>query len=862
VKRGSSLFSLFFFLFSFFPLFARDVTITVVDTELELPLEGAVIRLPDGSQYVCDENGRALISVPDERQVVVQAAYPGYENSRLIVAPGGAEAYTLSLRLSNIMEGRELVVEADRPGSSETRTGRSVAVSGRNISQTAEIGVVEDIMTTVKLLPGVGYANTFNSHPSIRGGFPGDMNASLDGFYVFDPYHWGGSFSIFDPRMVESAQLSHGVFSTRYGHTVSGLLDISSKNPSPTETEFELSASTSTANFNISFPFSGKGGIIAMGRVTYYDPVLILAKQLAKVIDIRELQQVNSIEKAPYIRSGILTGNYRFADDLDFKATAFWGMDGVGAKFDPDAARGIPSRTRSLFEYINYQGFITTGLSWNPRSDMLLKFSAGTGYRDEVAESDSQSSIGEQSFSDSFKSKYPDLVQYLGEKYDFFRKSSANQSALMINVQGRIDYDWELKNGFLVAAGVQEMFSRYRTSGKLDLLVEGNFKTILDQEQQQKMKNLFPSIDGDSKVWDDLNISYPLNRSPDAKNTLFTTSGYGLAEYSAPNNRFNAELGLRVDHFVLQGDGFSLQSKPALNPRLNLDFNLFKNKWILESWDISVGTGLFTSMSDNIFRAEKKFDIKELTPNRSWTSVLGTKMEFPESLSLNIEGYYKYIYDRMYTPVSISLESYDQRPQFDGVGHVWGIDAMLQKMQSRYWDGWIAYSFSWAKYRNPSTETDWYFPSFHRFHNLNLILNIKPTSRINIYTRFGVASGVLLLRRIGGGPVSYPVLVYDPGNPASSYFIEKYSWAAEQDESSRTTPSLPMDIKISIFSKRNAKKTRYELYFALENVLSLLYSAQGNTSFNAYTGEIDEGNTTARYEIPIPIPSFGFKFSY
>jgi hypothetical protein len=856
------------------PLFARDVTITVHDTDLDIPLEGAVIRSWDGRQYVCDENGAAVISVPDERQVVIQAVYPGYETGRLIITVNG-DTFTLGLHLSGVMTGKELVVEATKPGGSETQTGRSVAVSGRDIAQTAEMGIVEDVMSSVKLLPGVGYAGLFNAQPSIRGGDPGDMRASLDGFYIFNPYHWGGGFSIFDPRMVESAQLSHGVFSSRYGHTISGLLDITTKTPSPTETELELGVNTSTANINLSVPLAGKGGVLFMGRVTYYDPIVKLAQEMAKGFE--ELDPVNAIRVAPYIRSGTVTGNYRFTDDLELRATGFFGMDGVGVQYDSDSIAGIANRSRILFDYTNYQTFLTTGLSWNPRNDMLFKFSAGTGYTDMQYDGYMESSIGEKPYSDAFREKYPTLNPYLRENYDFFNRSVFAGSDSMFNVQGRVDYDWEAGKGFLLAAGVQEMYSRYLSEGTQQVLVEGRISS-LKPELQESLKILFPFLE-DPDVWNDLRINRPIIWPVDAENSLITTSGYGLVEYATPGGRFNAELGLRVDHFVLIGEGIFLQSQPAFNPRLNLDFNVFKNGRYVQSLDISAGTGLFSSVNDNVFLAEERYGVKEIKPNRAWTSIVGARLELPGSLVLNIEGYYKYIYDRMYIPVDTGIgDDVEPRPQFDGEGRVWGIDLMLQRMQSRYLDGWITYSYNWSKYRNPNAAgadrligggtrggNDWAFPQYHRFHNLNLVLNIKPTSRINIYTRFGLASGLQLSRRITPRPESYPAFVHDPDdpvNPEKNYIIEKYRWRSETDENNRTTPSLPMDVKLSIFGRGDHRKTRYEVYVAVENVLALLYTAEGNTSFNAYTGEVNEGSTSASYEIPIPIPSFGFKISY
>ena len=858
------------------PLLARDVEITVLDHDLAVPLEGAVIRSWDGSEYTCNGDGKTVIQVPDNRQVIIQAAYPGYETGRLVIAVSG-DSFTVALRLSGIMESRELIIEADRPGSSENKTGRSVAVSGRDMTQTAEIGIIEDVMSSVKLLPGVGYAGFFNAQPSIRGGDPGDMRASLDGYYILNPYHWGGGFSIFDPRMVESAQLSHGVFSSRYGHSVSGLLEITSKSPSPTETQFEFGVNTSAANFNLSVPFAGRGGLLFMGRVTYYDPVIALAKQLGKTIE--ELAVADSIRIAPYIRSGTVTGNYRFSGNLELKAAGFWGMDGVGVSFENSNRTNALSSDSSMdFDWTNYQGFINSSLLWNPRGDMLLKFTAGIGYEQTVLDGDIRDNIYNKKFSRVFLNEYGALFK-LPESYNFKTRTVFKETSLMFNAQSRVDYDWELGNGFLIAAGIQEMFTKYSATGNQQINIDKNLGSFGILEQNKILGEIGYDINTINPFMleyfrNNLLVSVPLKYSPDADNKLFTTSGYGLAEYSTQDNRIKTEIGVRIDHYYLLGKGLSLPSIPALSPRLNLDFNVFKDLGFVQSLDISAGTGLFASMNNNVFIAEDKYNISEIKPNRSWTSILGTRLEFPGGLIFNIEGYYKYIFDRMYVPVSAGLDGIDVRPQFNGEGNAWGIDLMLQKLQSRRWDGWLTYSFSWVKYRDPDSGSadmgisggtrgdDWYFPSYHRFHNLNIILNIRPVPSINIYTRFGVASGVQLSRRISNEPYSYPVYIYDPDDTANNKFIEIYRWPSVRDENNRTTPSLPLDIKLSIFGSNKSGKTRYEVYVAVENVLALLYTSQGNTSFNQYTGQVDTGSNSASYEIPIPIPSFGFKYSY
>jgi len=844
-------------------LFARDITVTVVDSSLDIPLEGSVIRTRDGKEYICDKDGKAVIQVPDGGQTIIYATYPGYERGVLNIPPTGS-LFTFGLNLSGFLQGEELVVEESRPGSSETRTGRSVAVNSKEIAQTAEIGIFEDVMSTVKLLPGVNYSGAFNSQPSIRGGYPGDMGASLDGFYISNPYHWRGGYSIFDPHMVQSAQISHGVFSTRYGHTISGLLEVTANRPSYTETMLEFGINTSMTNFSLSVPLSSKGGLLFMGRVTYYDPLVAAAKELAKTYS--KLGGIKYARKAPYIRAVAADGNYSFSDNLDLKSTGFFGMDGIGLGYSF-------KEQQVLIDLTNYQVFLTASLLWGPRTDMLVKFTTGTGYESYLYDGIIKDNGLGRWYSSDFRTKYPDVVMINGShQYDYRDNRSIDQSDSSFKLQGRIDYDWELTERFIFAAGIQEIYNLYGSHGNQNTAYGTRF-TDLDPSDQAYLKTCFTSLT--PSTWNDLRVDIPINYSPDITNNLFTTSAYTLTEYNN-GGRLKAELGLRVDLFYLYNKDFSISSDTAINPRLNIDFNIIKNFGWLESLDMSGGTGLFSSINENIFVIEEK-SIQKIKQDRSWTSVLGIKFQFPESLSLNIEGYYKYIFNRMYIPVALNLSGMDFNPQFDGEGKAWGVDIMLHKIQSRYWDGWLSYSYNRTMYRDPNGRfnaigvsggnygSDWYFPLFHRFHNLNMILNIKPIQSINIYIRFGIATGTPTARQMKGRPVSYPALDYDKNNPGSSKFIEKQYWPSSNftfstDASNRTATVFPLDIKFSFFGGNKNGKTRHEFYFAVENLLVLTYTIDDTSRFVDTT--IDKNSSFANFDMPIPIPSFGFKISY
>jgi len=875
VKKPRILFLVLFLICSSTLLCARDVIITVTDFDIDLPLEGATVRSWEGSDHICDENGQVVISVPDDRQVSIQISYPGYELGRLVI-PLKGESFYLGLRLGSAVHSRELVIEAQRPGVSETKSGRSVAISGEAMERSSQIGIIEDVMTSIKLLPGVGYSGMFNALPSIRGGDPGDLMAALDGFYIENPYHWGGGFSIFDPHMVSSAQLSHGIFSTRYGHTISGLLEVSSRRAASDYAELELGISTSAVNLNAALPVGSGGGLMLMGKVTYWDPFVWSLKQLSKVWDNETLQMVNAVTTAPYIRSSAASFFYRFNSDLEMSLNAFVGADGVGADYlneNPNVFSTtalVESRSHMVLDWDNLQMFLISGLNYNPRPSMLLKARLGAGYEEAKINAlvDYDYIRVYEEIDGVRKLSYELGGEYLDNYFDGNQLSS--------NVQGRLDFDWSLGNGFLFALGLQELFNQRVSEMEGKFFIE---QKITGPYPPPPLPEIIPA--GQEKY-----IHYPVyGDMPETRNQRFYNSAYILSEYTSPAKRFGAELGLRADHFYIRGKGFTIQTMPVLNPRLNLDFNVLRGRGFAESLDLTLGTGLFSSMNNAIASISLDDSIGdfELKPNRSWTSVVGMKTDFTGGWSFNLEGYFKYVFDRayQYTIREPASELYSRVFRFNGSGIIWGFDLMLQKFESRYWDGWLSYTFTNARYYIPEyplsdrpgeiVEYGWYYPRFHRFHNINLVLNLKPAKNFNIYTRLGLASG--RPKSVVGEITAYdvelwdengPVLVPDEEDPEQfkTQVIKKYKRRYWYDDNSRTTWSVPLDLKLSysIFNQRN--KVQTEIYLAAENLFSLIYTAQSNTSFNTYTGQEDTGSDSASYEMPVPMVSIGFKWSY
>ena len=120
-------------------------------------------------------------------------------------------------------------VEAERARARfEEQAGASVAVlRGEQLKLLP--GLAEaDVLRAVEVLPGVVSTSDYSSAFNVRGGSADENLILLDGIPVFNPFHLGGLFSVFNSDMVSRADLLTGGFPAEYGGRVSSVLSVES----------------------------------------------------------------------------------------------------------------------------------------------------------------------------------------------------------------------------------------------------------------------------------------------------------------------------------------------------------------------------------------------------------------------------------------------------------------------------------------------------------------------------------------------------------------------------------------------------------------------------------------------------------
>ncbi|MCI0436002.1 MAG: TonB-dependent receptor [Gemmatimonadetes bacterium] len=122
-----------------------------------------------------------------------------------------------------------LTVEADRARASFERSAGATTRELTRDEMKLVPGVAEaDVLRAIEMLPGVVTTSDYSSAYNVRGGSADQNLILLDGLPIYNPFHLGGLFSVFNADMVARAELMAGGFPAEYGGRVASVLSVES----------------------------------------------------------------------------------------------------------------------------------------------------------------------------------------------------------------------------------------------------------------------------------------------------------------------------------------------------------------------------------------------------------------------------------------------------------------------------------------------------------------------------------------------------------------------------------------------------------------------------------------------------------
>ena len=130
-----------------------------------------------------------------------------------------------------------------------------------------------DLLRTIGTLPGVIQVADISGRVSVRGGSPQENLTLIDGIPLYNPYHLGGIFSVFDLSAISKYEFFRGAYPAEYGGVLSSLLYAEIKSGNKEKIKNEISVGAISAHFLTEGPLL-KGNFLVSARRTYFDKFL------------------------------------------------------------------------------------------------------------------------------------------------------------------------------------------------------------------------------------------------------------------------------------------------------------------------------------------------------------------------------------------------------------------------------------------------------------------------------------------------------------------------------------------------------------------------------------------------------------
>lgn len=675
-------------------------------------------------------------------------------------------------------------------------------------------GGLEDVMRSLKSLPGVTAPNDFTSQLIVRGSGPDQNLIIMDEVEIFNPYRLYGLVSMFNPETLSDINLITGGFPAKYGDRLSAVLDVTNKE-GITNRPLSVIANVNVANANIVLqgrnPLKVPGSWIVSTRRSYYDLIL-----------------------GPFARkAGLITDDSSFPsfEDLQFKLAfgpfkkSKFVINGI---FSRDGVDIIPGNERTSPDSVNVNdvsnnNVLAVGWHYNPNPNFISK-TTFSWYRNS----------GDNQFDG-------DIIDPLIDKENLTpaQRDSLRLIGALLGFKFKSTYafrKFSLGNRSVYLSGQ----NKYEFGGGVDV-IRNDLTYTLDLDPAFKA---FINSQANARVFlKDFNIQGKDN---------YRGSAYALARYEI-GQRFFYQPSFRLDYY-------SLLKKVYFSPRFNVGYAFNPLTTLRGSVGVYYQSPGYEKLVDNqTFYDLENPQVTDLKAERSLHFVLGVDRWLNSSWLLKLEGYYKRfdnlivqqrLYAYRYTYSLIDPNNHDpaymknpanwvrsqDRKQIDsltsipvnvGTGNSYGFELSLERKYTGPTTklyGWINYSLSKATRERYGVESTF---RFDQTHNVNIVLNYRVNSWFEVGARFNYASNFPFTEPVGITPriVSDTLVV----NPLTNQVIFNLDYG---DDANRFATRRPAYHRLDIRLSANTRFWKADWSFYLDvinvynrkNVLTYSYS--------------------------------------
>jgi hypothetical protein len=673
-------------------------------------------------------------------------SYVGYTPYRTTVELEAGEELRLDIELvPKGVEIDEVVVRANRETAEDVRRLGGAQLDTELIKEAPAV-LEPDVFRSLQLLPGVAASSDYSSGLYIRGGSPDQTLILLDNTTVYNPSHFFGLFSTFNPDAIKDVRLYKGAYPAEYGGRLGSVVDIYNKDGNRRRTGGNLSLGLLASRAMIEGPHPMGSWMLAVRRST-----------LEPLLGVLNRQEVEGIPEGFYFYDVNGKINLDVSGNDRFSLAFYAGTDNLEFPFSDDAQINVQYGNRTM------------SANWtHVFSDRLFSNLTVTG------------------------SRYFSTPRFEIAGTPFERDNTISDYSARGDLELALNENHELEVGFW--------------GGHFDLLLADRF-------------------DGEETVNADIPSIY--------------TYVY-LQDTYEPNARWTIRGGLRGSYFERGGylrwaPRLSAEYQPSTRVRLQAGYGRYHQFLTLISSEVFSGFDTWLTTGRGV------------APAYGDQAAVGVKLELPQQVTVDVEGYFRTMEDLFELDPRISdvagLE-YNELFHF-GEGYAYGAEFLLERRRGQL-TGHLAYTYGITRRRYPDLNDGAYYPpKYDRTHDIKALLNYKLSDHWRVSMVFSWSTGQAYTR-----PTARYRLSRDPFQSGPrSVFMTSFN--------NRRLPAYHrLDLGISRMG-RFFGVADYRLQLQLINAYS-----RRNIWFYLFEFEGDAVDRTEVPQIPVPLPNISFSLDF
>jgi hypothetical protein len=542
-----------------------------------------------GTAFGSTTNGEGLYSIskvpPGDYTLVVTCL--GYDSLILPITLKADEILNKKLLLTKGSIGLKTVEVSAKKEADKTVVQVGVTkITPADLKMIPSIGGEPDLAQYLQVVPGIISTGDQGGQLYIRGGTPIQNLVLLDGMTIFNPFHSIGLFSVFDPEIIQKADVYTGGFNAEYGGRISSVMDITTRDGNSKYLSGKVAVSPFTSSVNLEGPISkaatendGSTSFLLSARTSYLQQT---SQTIYKGLDTTKLPY-NFLDLYGKISMTSANGSkvnffgFNFNDYVNFPNlyTLNWHSYGAGSNFVL-VPSGSDVIIDGVFAYSNYNIAINEPDN-EPRNSGISSFNLGLNFTYYI---------------DKDELKYGLSASGTQTNLDFFNPSNLEitETGNSTEFEGYLKYKKIIGN-FVMEPGFRlsvygslgettpepRLGLKYNVTDKFRLKFSGGYysQNLVSTSSEQDVVNLFYGfLTGSQNLQSNFNGSPVTSELQKARHAIF---GF---EWDLPNHfNLNVEGYIKDFYQVEEINPYKIYADDGENAAYN---DLLKKDFILE----------------------------------------------------------------------------------------------------------------------------------------------------------------------------------------------------------------------------------------------------------------------------------------